>query len=230
MWYRHPEYSNLLFHRRNPENSFRKRSCLHATGLSPRLNDFLKANTLFLSQEWRTLEINFFLYPLSVSHLFTSTNWKKTYPVAQKYKYPYHLMQKYYSVHPVPSEKGEKRKRKRHGSEKEKFTFLQKGADFPPRCSYSGSTWNLSATSIIGSFLAIYHWVHFSRRVTSDHCLVWNMQNKEHFRPEALEKFNIPVCSARRVPSWVRCSLALLSTPCRTWEQIRLLESSKAIF
>lgn len=104
-----------------------------------------------------------------------------------------------------------------------KFTFLQKGGDYSPLCSYSGSTWNLSATSITGSFLAMYHWVPFSRRVISDHNLVWNIQNKGHLRPQASDKFNIPVCSARRAPSWVRCSLALLNTPCRTWEEIRLI-------
>lgn len=36
---------------------------------------------------------------------------KKTYPVAQKYKNSYYLMQNYYSVHPVPSEKRAKKKK-----------------------------------------------------------------------------------------------------------------------
>lgn len=42
---------------------------------------------------------------------------EKTYPMAQKYMNSYYLMQNYYSVHPVPSKK-RKREKKRHGSEK----------------------------------------------------------------------------------------------------------------
>lgn len=50
---------------------------------------------------------NLFSFPLTVSYTFTSTKWK-TYPVARMYKNPYYLMQNYYSVHLVPSEKCEK--------------------------------------------------------------------------------------------------------------------------
>lgn len=80
---------------------------------------------------------------------------EKTYPVARKYKNPYYLMQNYYSVHPVPSEKCKKKKKKTLIREKN-FTFYRKGLIFF-LCSYTGSTWDLSATLIIGSFLSIYH-------------------------------------------------------------------------
>lgn len=146
---------------------------------------------------------------------------EKTYPVAQKYKNPYYLMQNYYSVHPVPSEKCRKKRKKNTWI---KFHIFTEKGWFFFLYSYSGSTWNLSATLIIGSFLSMYHFKSiFSRRVTSDHSLAWSIQNKEHFMPEASDKFNIPVCSARCVLSWAHWSLALLSIPCRTWGEIRIM-------
>lgn len=116
-----------------------------------------------------------------------------------------------------------RKKKKKTLIRERNFTFYRKGLIFF-LCSYSGSTWDLSAALIIGSFLSMYHFqVHFSRRVTSDHSLVWSIQNKEHFMPEASDEFNIPVCSARRVPSWAHWSLALLSIPCRIWGEIRII-------
>lgn len=99
---------------------------------------------------------------------------EKTYPMGQKYMNPYYLMRNYYSVHPVPSEKRQKKAWIReisHFYRKEMIYFL---------CSYSDSIWNLSAILIIGSFLSIYHFKSvFSRKVTSDHSLVWNTQKPQ---------------------------------------------------
>lgn len=155
---------------------------------------------------------------LIFSHLQT----EKNLPSGPRVQVPIPLDAEILFCSPCAFRERLKKKKKKTWIRERKFSFTERGWFFP-LCSYSGSTWNLSTTSITGSFLAIYHWVHFSKRVTSDHSLVWNIQNKEHFRPEASDKFNIPVCSARCVPSWVRCSLALLSTPCRTWEEIGII-------
>lgn len=58
---------------------------------------------------------------------------EKTYPVARKYKNPYYLMQNYYSVHPVPSEKCKKKKKKERQDmdQREKsHIFTEKGWGF----------------------------------------------------------------------------------------------------
>lgn len=66
--------------------------------------------------------------PIKCFSFFHFYKLKKTYPVAQKYKYPYHLMQKYYSVHLVPLGKG---KKKDTDQRKKIHIFTERGSFFP---------------------------------------------------------------------------------------------------
>lgn len=115
------------------------------------------------------------------------------------------------------------RKKKKDIDQRKKFHILQKRADFFPVFLYWLHMGFICYSNYWLIFIYISLQVHFSRRVTSDHSLVWSIQNKEHFMPEASDGFNIPVCSARRVPSWAHWSLALLSIPCRIWGEIRII-------
>lgn len=142
---------------------------------------------------------------------------KETYPVARMYKNPYYLMQNYYSVHLVPSEKCEKETWVR----KKLQIFTER--DFSPVFLLRLYIEFICYTNYLLLFMYHFNQIPFSRRALSYHGLVWSIQNKEHFIAEVSDKFNIPVCSVQCVLSWAHWSLALLSTPCRTWEEISVM-------
>lgn len=91
---------------------------------------------------------------------------KETYPVARMYKNPYYLMQNYYSVHLVPSEKCEKETWVR----KKLQIFTER--DFSPVFLLQLYIEFICYTNYLLLFMYHFNQIPFSRQALSYHGLV----------------------------------------------------------